>query len=99
MLEKLNTERVPRRGATAGLGGEGASGGLEERQAQLTGLPTLALSLICQASHTLLLASFFSSVSEEIELACVHGSHPDSEILFFSFWHWIQMTKIDTMTQ
>lgn len=65
--------------------GEVASEGLERKRAQLTGLPTLGLSLICQASHTLLLASFFSSVSEEIELACVHGSHPDSEILFFSF--------------
>lgn len=85
MLETLNVERVPRRGASAVLSGEGASGGPQERWAQLTGLPILALSPICRASHTLLLASFFSFVSEEIELAYVHGSHPDSEILFFLF--------------
>lgn len=84
-MEKLNAERLPRSGGNSSAGWEGASGGVEETRAQLTGLPTRALSLICQASHSLLLASFFSSASEEIELACVHGSHPDSEILFFSF--------------
>lgn len=60
--------------------------------------PILAPSLIYQAGHDLLLASFFPSVIEEIEVVCVQGSHSDSEMWNFHFcspWHWIQMTKID----
>lgn len=94
-----------RKGSKERLSGSAGWGGScwrpgGETWALQTSLPILALSLIHWASHALLLVSFFLSVSDEIELACVHGSHPDSEIWKFHFcslWHWVQMTKTDTV--
>lgn len=64
--------------------------------------PTLALSLI-HGQATPFFQPHFSQLCEEMKLACVHGSHPDCEMrdfhCFFPLWHWIQMTKADTVPQ
>lgn len=67
MSGKLIAERVPSRGSAAVLSGKAAAGGLEVRVGSAACLPILAQSLIHWARHALLSASFFPSVSEEIE--------------------------------
>lgn len=53
-----------------------ATEGLEVRRAQLSA-PHPGSVTDTRADHALLSASLFPAVSEEMKLACVHGSHPD----------------------
>lgn len=100
VLEKLNAEGVPRRGSAAVQcrARRQPQGAWRWDPASADCLPILALSLIHWASHALLLASFFPSVSEEIELAYIHVPIQIPKFEIFTFllfgigYKWLRLT-------